>query len=799
MKTSTRMTLAAGWATALGAVPLGAVFSEWRWIWYAWAAVAAVIGAHLLARSLRLPALLVPLAGALGLLLYLTLVFASDAAIAGLIPTAASLDALRTGLNEGMTDVNQMAAPVPATSGLVVLTTVAVGALAIVVDLVAVVLRRPAAAGLALLALYAVPTAVASDGVPWLLFVVGATGYLVLLLAEGRERLLRWGRPVAEQGTATGSIRPAALPLTGHQIGATALAIAVVIPVLMPGLTSNALSNLGRRGTGTGDGSGTGTAQNPFTSLRGDLQRSRPIPLFTVQVNLTDPFYLRTNVLEDFTDAGWQERPRRGFTSEDVPGQLSSPALADGGPNGQRPYQADITIQNYDGRYLPMYYLPERITGNIPDGWRYDARTAVIYSRLGSATKFRYEVSGLQPEPDKFDLARTGDLTTAEQVEAQSWLELPSSLPAQVRSTVTQITKGLTAPYGKALALHNYFTDGTHGFTYSLQTKPGNSGSALVDFLTNKQGYCEQYASAMAVMLRVAGVPSRVVLGYTPGTRDAKTGTWSVQSLDSHAWVEAYFSGQGWVAFDPTPLGDGRAVDLPYAPNRSRATAATPSANGSQPAVPSGSPTQNHRPDQASGSNTNGSAGNHGGPLSGQQALTALGVLAVLALLAAPGVARITTRRRRLLVAGRGDPTAAAGAAWDEVLATAADLGVALGDAETPRTTTAHLGRELELRGPATAGLRLVALAEERARYAPSAAVDGDLATAVRAARRGMLSHVRRRQRARALLVPRSVIRALNIRMAVGTTNLVGVAGQLGELLRRRPRLPRRPRPSTEA
>ena len=797
MTTSTRMTLAAGSATALGAVPLGAVYSEWRWIWYAWAAVAAVVGAHLLARRMRLPAILVPVAGAAGLLLFLTLAFAAHAALLGLLPTPASMQALRDGLRNGMNDVNQRSAPVPATTGLVVLTTVAVGALAVVVDLVAVSLRRPAAAGLALLALYAVPTAVASGGVPWLLFVVGAAGYLVLLLAEGRERLLRWGRPVGVRGASSDPAHPTPLPVTGHQIGVAALALAVIVPVLIPGLTTNALSHLGRRGNGNGSGSGTGTAQNPFTSLRGDLQRSQSVQLFQVQVNLEKPFYLRTNVLEDFTASGWQERPRRrGFTSEEVPGQLSSPALADSGPSGQLEYQADITIDNYNGRYLPTYYLPERITGNLPDGWRYDPDTAVVYSPADSATRFRYEVSGLEPQPDQFELAKVGDLTSAQRVEAQTWLTVPSSLPAQVLNTVAEVINGRSTPYGKALALNDYFTDGTHGFTYSLQTKPGSSGSALVDFLTNKQGYCEQYASAMGVMLRVAGIPSRVVLGYTPGTQDAKTGTWDVESRDSHAWVEAYFSGQGWVAFDPTPLGDGRAVDLPYAPNRSRAATPTASASGSRSASPTSGPTQGHQPERSSGAAGGGSIGGGGGSLSARQTLTALGVLAALVLLFVPALARFARRRRRLLAAGRADPVTAAHAAWDEVLATATDLGMTLFTTETPRSTTARLGRDMALQGPALAALRLVALAEERARYALSAAVDGDLPTAVRAVRGGMVSQARPRQRARALLVPRSVIRGVATSMSLRAAAAVGTATQLAELLRRH-RLPWRPRPDT--
>ena len=95
----------------------------------------------------------------------------------------------------------------PTTTGLLLLTAASIGALAIAVDVIAVGLRRPAASGLALLALYAVPTAVAANGVPWVLFAIGATGYLLLLLVEGRDRLLHWGRPVGAEYAAEPTAR----------------------------------------------------------------------------------------------------------------------------------------------------------------------------------------------------------------------------------------------------------------------------------------------------------------------------------------------------------------------------------------------------------------------------------------------------------------------------------------------------------------------------------------------------------------------------------------------------------------
>ena len=102
-----------------------------------------------------------------------------------------------------------------------------------------------------------------------------------------------------------------------------------------------------------------------------------------------------------------------------------------------------------------------------------------------------------------------------------------------------------------------------------------------MDFLDTKIGFCQQYAAAMGVMLRKAGVPARVVLGYMHPMPDGN-GKFTVTTFDAHAWVEAYFTGIGWVPFDPTPV-DGprrrqqerpvlRAARLPAAANDDRVT-----------------------------------------------------------------------------------------------------------------------------------------------------------------------------------------------------------------------------------
>ena len=367
----------------------------------------------------------------------------------------------------------------------------------------------------------------------------------------------------------------------------------------------------------------------------------------------------------------------------------------------------------------------------------------------------------------------------------------PSTLPKLIKDTVARVTRDAgDSPYRKAKAINDYFTDGTNGFTYADNTIQGNSGNVLVDFLTKKQGYCEQYAAAMAVMLRVAGIPSRVVIGYTPGTK-GEDGTWTVSNRDAHAWVEGYFQNVGWAYFDPTPLADGRTVAPGYAPRPSASNG--PSASASNGASASAGPTGNQLPkedlDPGAASATTGDSG----LITPRRLLVAVIVLAVLLLLLVPAALRLLSRRRRLRLTAGADPGAAARAAWDEVVGTAADYGVPVTSSETPRGLARRLDQDLGLDDDASRGLRLVALAEERARYAARAGVDGDLTSAVRAVRRGLRGEAGRRRRWQATLLPPSTVRAARVGSSVRAASASASINRLGEAVRR-PVTPRRRR-----
>src|SRR5262249_27774964 len=260
---------------------------------------------------------------------------------------------------------------------------------------------------------------------------------------------------------------------------------------------------------------------------------------------------------------------------------------------------------------------------------------------------------------------------------------------------------------------------------------------------------------------------------------------------------EAYFDSLGWIPFDPTPpdpTAPGRMAgfppqDPPYVP--------VPSANtGSQSAEPTDGPAGRRQPDKSTDTTSDPAAqGSQQVRLTPAELLIVLGVLLVLLVGAAPALTRAGQRRRRLRTAGQADPGEAARAAWDELVATTVDLAVPLHPDETPRAVARRLVTELSLQGPPAAGLRLVALGEERARYARVAHVDGDLPTAVRAVRRGLAASRRRRRRMRAALLPPSVLQGARRAMARRNDQVSRQLNRLGADLRRVVRSPSRRHP----
>jgi protein-glutamine gamma-glutamyltransferase len=138
-------------------------------------------------------------------------------------------------------------------------------------------------------------------------------------------------------------------------------------------------------------------------------------------------------------------------------------------------------------------------------------------------------------------------------VEAARYLELPSSLDPRVRALAGEVIQavGATNRYDEARAIEAYLRN---NFGYTLEMK-ASGADPLADFLFHvKQGHCEYFATAMAVMLRTQGVATRVVNGFLPGEYNEAAGAFTVRQSDAHSWVEVFFpQTNSWVTFDPTP------------------------------------------------------------------------------------------------------------------------------------------------------------------------------------------------------------------------------------------------------
>jgi hypothetical protein len=781
-----RAAAAAAGATVLGSASLLPVFTTTAWFRPALTVVLAVWGGGLLLRwggpalwervapGRRIPrvlsrtgALLVPLAQ-LGLVLcVLTVFFAPDDAWWRLGPTPTSLSDLNAVLVDGTAELQEQATPALPLTGLIALTAVLVGVVAVAVDLVAVAGRQGALAGLGLLGLYCVPVSTVTGSVGLTAIVAPAAGFTLLLWADQRRRLATGNRTTARAVTGNGS-------RAAVRVGMLALVAGVVLGSFVPTLRE------GSFGTGLGGGSGPGgtlgTALDPVASLSGQLTRPEPMDLLRVETEDPDPGHLRAVVLDQYdVDDGWLMNNLDGEQS------VAQERLATL-PSGQdsREIEATITALEHADRFLPVLWSPLSVEIADPENWRYDPATGTAFGRDTTTEGRTWTVRAEQPQPDAVLLDASPAVALDDPM--RRFTELPELDPS-VPTLVDELVAGAQTPYQRVRAISDYLTDRDNGFIYSLSTAPGTSDDNLVNFLDLKAGYCEQYAGAMAVMVRAAGVPARVALGYTPGQVQADRSR-LITTDDAHAWVEVYFDGLGWVPFDPTPISEERSVALPWAPRAE--DQANPTNGSSATTAPQAGPTPRDNRGDTAIPDFQQQAGASGWL---QPLLIGVGVIVVAgALVAVPATARVFRRRRRV---SAGEPTEL----WDELSATVQDLGLSLDPAWTPRQAAAHLaeqaghGTDPILADRAEESIRRLALAEEAATYGPSRPVTPERAEQLReelgTARRGLLAAVPGRTRLRALLWPASLV-------GEAATVVVARLRRAGELLRS----PRRSRPA---
>lgn len=698
-----RVSAVGGVAALLGVLPLFALTDGRAWVLEAALAIAVIVAIGYGLRRVHAPAVLIPLAQLAGLALWCGVLVAADVAWLGFVPNGDWVQRMGETFRGGVDTIVQYAVPVPMTNGMTLLLVSGVGVVALLVDILAVGLRRPVLTGIPLAACYAIAAAIVGGGLDWWWFVPPAVGYLALLVSDGRTRVSAWGRSASPSAHHSGVPETDSLVRNGRRVGAVALAAAVAIPALVPVLTQGFLGS-----GGNGSGGQTIRTDNPIVDLQDNLNRPENVELLTYRSSSERPRYIRTVALDVFNGEIWRTSER------EVPEENR---VVDGMPTPPGLQLEDVPVNeyvfsisdDYESSWLPLPYPAVQV--DIDGDWRYDTATLDVVGKGVDTRGAEYTASSMVIEPTREALQAAGSPST----DLAALLELPDDLPGEVVEAAADITADATSTWERAVALQAYFrnTTGSNGFTYDTSVDYGSSSSNLVEFLTDKRGYCQHFAATMAVMARALDIPARVAVGFTAGDF-LGDGTWSVRAHDSHAWPELYFEGVGWVPFEPTPAArTGLPPEHSVVPEEDDSPTTSPtnpsSSPSASPSVPGG-PLE----DVDDGTSSGGSNG------TAAWLPVAAGGAGVAALLCLPSAAMRLRRNRRWNRAG-DDSVARAEAAWSDLRESVADAGLSWNEAETPRMIGARVVAQAELTDRDEGLLNHLVDATERARYAPRA------------------------------------------------------------------------------
>ncbi|NED93808.1 hypothetical protein G1H11_00575 [Phytoactinopolyspora alkaliphila] len=757
MSSHTRLTLVGGLAALVSVLPLLELTLEASWVLRAGLAMILVTATGHVARRLRVPVLLAALAQLVVLAWWLGLLIAADLAWFGVLPSTTWPDRFVAVFTDGAEAITTFSTPVPVTQGILAYLVVGAGSIAMLVDLLAAGLRRVVFAGVPLAAGYTATAAIEGGDIGWWWFVPPAVGFLAMLITESRVRVSAWGRSASRAASSRGLPETDALARNGRRVGAMALIAAVGIPAFAPVLSDGLVS--GRGGGGGGGDGRTIRTDNPILDLQRNLNRPDNVDVLRYRASDESAHYIRIVTLDSFDGEVWQTSDRPVPESQRVVDGLPPPPGLDLDDPPEIEFQFSVS-EDYNSRWLPLAYPAQEI--DIQGDWRYDTDTLDVVSTDPSIEGTEYTAVSLEISVDAATLQEAGPPDS----DVADLTELPDDLPDIVTDLADEVTKDADDHFSKAAALQQWFRGPE--FTYDISTQPGTSATALADFLTDRRGYCEQFAASMAIMARYLGIPARVAVGFTPGIFEGD-GTYLVRSHDMHAWPELYFEGVGWTLFEPTPAGrTGTAPTWTVLPQDSAPDDESPAPDSTSTSSPTGG--QDVRPDEDSlvGGTDTTSGGTPTWPLAVIAALVVLGALAWLPL----GLARWRSwhRWRR---AGE-DPEAMAAASWAELSEVVRDAGFSWDTAATPRSVGRSVSAAATLDDESARLLGHLVSVTEHARYARRAGPVPELREDTELFRQRLLRTRPVKRRLRAFLWPASLSDAR-----------AGVVGKISEVLDR--------------
>ena len=481
-------------------------------------------------------------------------------------------------------------APVPELPGLVLATAWAAAAAGLLAELISSKRRIPAAFALTpAVGLYLFASALGTDSgrVPGLAAMAGSACWYLVAVVREREQ----DRDVIVASPDAGL--KADERATPHRAGAfifpmaalAALSAAVIGPNL-PGARSVALVSWhGTRGFSTGTGPvvpGSGPPQgveiNTLVQVAEAEVDDPSVALFTVHSRL--PTREMMAALDEFNGDSWSATASASSTtlrsfSAPLASDARRPPLATPDGSGRKRLVQVFEVSGLGGHSVPSWGYP--LAASDPDagrvrweGWDGSILSGALLQR---GTVYAVESVVADPSPAQLE-ADPVDISNLHN------LQLPQPVPARVVELAKRLVAGATTPYQEALDLDAYLTSPRFHYrlpqlTGSGPATPSSGYGELLSFLfRSRTGYCQQFATAFAVLARVDGLPTRIAVGFLPGA-PVGNGAWQVDGTDTHAWPQVRFQKYGWIDFEPTPGTSVKGSSAPVLP----ATASTTTAS----------------------------------------------------------------------------------------------------------------------------------------------------------------------------------------------------------------------------
>lgn len=525
------------------------------------------------------------------------------------LPTPSGLRDLASAAKEGIHVAATTVAPAEINRPLLALVMCGLFAIFLAAEHLAVSWRAAALSGLLLL-------------VPWMPAITLQHRVSVRLLLAA---IACWVVLLALTKRPTGS---AARPSTLGAITAAAATVTLVALVAPTALGGNGWGMIPR--FTTPDGLSGSTRLNLALDLRNSLTANSSDPVLVYVSTGAKPEVFRVYTVTSFDGTQWSLDESEG---DQTP--ISSVLWSDPLPNwdAHELDRVDVSVQDFISDHLPLPTVPRTITA--PGKWMYSPSHDVVSSPTDSTQLLDYSFNADLNYFSADTLRALGAAASGDDLLGPGALALPAGADIdRFASLAIEITADAPTRYDQALALQEYFRNPAN-FTYTTAVDPSGSDSVSV-FLDKREGYCVQFASGMIMLARALGIPSRLSIGFLPGSA-SDDGAFVVRGGDAHAWPELYFAGAGWVRFEPTP-----SVQTGARPSYADPVGDPVEAGPGGITIPTAAPNGAHRPDDPGAVSPSTTESTSTGSVPWPLMIT----LVVLVALALAGVAWWLRRRR---------------------------------------------------------------------------------------------------------------------------------------------------------